>query len=160
MVSRSLSIYSSPSHNSFFFLNVLTNVILCAIWYHLYNLKNVKNTHGKSETPPWMFFTLFTLYKWYQIAQCTTNTYYFRKLFDNYVTIGDFNMEPNNTTLKHFLDSNGLVKYQTCFKGKGSLIDGFLADRKYPLKDTSTFETDLVIIIIIIIIIIIWSGQC
>ena len=25
--------------------NVL-NVVHCAIWYHLYNLKNVKNTHG------------------------------------------------------------------------------------------------------------------
>ena len=23
-----------------------TNVMFCAIWYHLYNLKNVKNTHG------------------------------------------------------------------------------------------------------------------
>ena len=23
-----------------------TYVIRCAIWYHLYNLKNVKNTHG------------------------------------------------------------------------------------------------------------------
>ena len=23
-----------------------TGVIRCAIWYHLYNLKNVKNTHG------------------------------------------------------------------------------------------------------------------
>ena len=22
------------------------NVMRCAIWYHLYNLKNVKNTHG------------------------------------------------------------------------------------------------------------------
>ena len=22
-----------------------TNVLRCAIWYHLYNLKNVKNTH-------------------------------------------------------------------------------------------------------------------
>ena len=22
------------------------SVMLCAIWYHLYNLKNVKNTHG------------------------------------------------------------------------------------------------------------------
>ena len=22
-------------------------VMLCAIWYHLYNLKNVKNTHGE-----------------------------------------------------------------------------------------------------------------
>ena len=48
-------------------------MMLCMIWYHLYNLKNVKNTHGgvlllaklqaeacnftKSNTPPWVFFT-------------------------------------------------------------------------------------------------------
>ena len=25
---------------------LFTNVMRCAIWYHLYNLKNVKNTHG------------------------------------------------------------------------------------------------------------------
>ena len=31
---------------SFFSLIVL-NVMRCAIWYHLYNLKNVKNTHGR-----------------------------------------------------------------------------------------------------------------
>ena len=59
-----------------------------AIWYHLYNLKIVKNTHGgvlilvklqalacnftKINTPPWVFFTLFKLYKWYQIAQRIT----------------------------------------------------------------------------------------
>ena len=50
--------------------------------YHLYNLKNVKNTHAgvillikllnpattKSVTPPWMFFTFFKFYKWRQIA--------------------------------------------------------------------------------------------
>ena len=40
----------------------------CAIWYHLHNLKNVRNTHGglllleacnftNSNTPPWLFFT-------------------------------------------------------------------------------------------------------
>ena len=41
--------------------------MLCAIWYHLYNLKTVKNAHGgvlllvklqaftKSNTPPWAF---------------------------------------------------------------------------------------------------------
>ena len=57
--------------------------MFCAIWYHLYNLKNVKNTHGeilllvscnftKSSTPPWVFFTFFKLYKWYQIAQRIT----------------------------------------------------------------------------------------
>ena len=50
-------------------------VMRCAIWYHLYDFKNVKNTHGgvlllvaKSNTPSWVFFTFFKLYKWYQIA--------------------------------------------------------------------------------------------
>ena len=58
-----------------------------AIWYYLYNLKNVRNTQGgkltlvklrssackftKLNTPLWVFFTFFKLYKWYQIAQFT-----------------------------------------------------------------------------------------
>ena len=48
--------------------------------YHLYNFKNVKNTHGgvlllvnkaktcnfiKSNIPPWVFFMFLKLYKWY-----------------------------------------------------------------------------------------------
>ena len=60
----------------------------CAIWYHLCNIKNVKNTNGgvlilvtlqvkacnftKIDTPPRVFFTFFKLYKWYQIAQRIT----------------------------------------------------------------------------------------
>ena len=28
----------------------------------------------KINTPPWVFFMFFKLYKWYQIAQCTTYT--------------------------------------------------------------------------------------
>ena len=43
--------------------------MLCAVWYHLYSLKNMKITHAKSNTPLWVFFTFFKLYKWYQIAQ-------------------------------------------------------------------------------------------
>ena len=66
----------------------MTYVMRCAIWYHLYKLRNVKNTHGgvlilvklqaeacnftKTNTPPWVFFTFFKLYKWYHIAQRTT----------------------------------------------------------------------------------------
>ena len=57
--------------------------MFCAIWWHLYNFKNVKNTHGgvlpliacnftKSKTPPWVFFTFFKLYLWYQIAKSIT----------------------------------------------------------------------------------------
>ena len=68
-----------------------SNVMLCAIWYHLYNLKNVKSTYGgvlllvklqasacnftKSNTPRWVFFTFFKLYKWYQIVQNISNDY-------------------------------------------------------------------------------------
>ena len=60
-------------------------VMLCAIWYHLHNLKNVKNTDGrvfllakldasacnftKSITPPCVLFTFFKLCKLYQITQ-------------------------------------------------------------------------------------------
>ena len=59
--------------------------MLCTIWYHLHNLKNVKNTHGrvlllvklkaeaynftKSMIFSWVFFTFFKLYKWYWIVQ-------------------------------------------------------------------------------------------
>ena len=45
-------------------------VMLCAIWYYLYNFKNVKNTHGGV-----LLFGCFSgvffcrLYKWYRIAQ-------------------------------------------------------------------------------------------
>ena len=60
--------------------------------------------------------------------------------------MGDFNLEPSDTTLKHFLDSNGLynlIKGHTCFKGKGSLIDLILTNRKFSFKNTQSFETGL-----------------
>ena len=79
------------SHEIFLPVNSDNNswyVMHCAIWYHLYNLKNAKNTHGevlilvklqavaysftKLNSPPWVLFTLLKLYKWYQIAQRTT----------------------------------------------------------------------------------------
>ena len=86
---------------SFNFKKGKSNVIcgVCAIWYHLYNLKNVKNTDGgvlilvmlqagacnftKINTQPWVFFTFFKLYQMvpnrtthhmfltYFIAQCS-----------------------------------------------------------------------------------------
>ena len=47
-------------------------MISCAIWYHMYNLKNVKSTHGGAlwvfiygygYYPQWVFFAFFKLYK-------------------------------------------------------------------------------------------------
>ena len=74
-------------------------VMLCTIWYHLYHLKNVKSTHGgvlilvklqakacnfiKINNPPLVFFTLFTLYKWYQIAQRIT--YWLTKSYETWL---------------------------------------------------------------------------
>ena len=62
--------------------------MLCVIWYHQGNSKNVKNTYGrvlllvksqvpacnftKSNTPPWLFLIFFKLHKQYQIAQSVT----------------------------------------------------------------------------------------
>ena len=59
-------------------------------WYHLYNLKSVKNIQGgvihlvklqasasnftERITSPWVFSTFLKLYKWYQIAQSITNS--------------------------------------------------------------------------------------
>ena len=68
-----------------YYLTHLSYVMRCAILYHLYNLRNVKNTHGrmlllvklqaeacsftKSNTPLWVFLTFLKLHKWYKIAQ-------------------------------------------------------------------------------------------
>ena len=76
--------FSEISQNIFFFPKH-RYLLLCTIWDRLYNLKNVKNTHGgvllfvklqvsacnctKSITPPWMFFTCFRFHKCYQIVQ-------------------------------------------------------------------------------------------
>ena len=62
-------------------LILMTYVVVYAIWYHPYNIKNVKNTDGgllllvklqasacsftKSNTPPWVFLTFFKLCTWY-----------------------------------------------------------------------------------------------
>ena len=76
----------------------------------------------------------------------TSILYHFKKLFDNYIIIGDFNLQPSNTTLKHFLDSTGLYKLfkaHTCFKGKGALIDLVLTKRKFPFKNSQLFKTGL-----------------
>ena len=71
----------------------LVYVVRFAIWYHLYNFKNVKNNHRgvlilvklqalacnftKINTSPWVIFTFSKLYKWYQIVQRTIDDIYY-----------------------------------------------------------------------------------
>ena len=76
---------------------------------------------------------------------------YFTKTYDNYLIMGDFNLEPHNKRLGYFLNSSNrvnLVETNTfalsqCFKGSGSCIDLTLTNRKYLFKNTTSYETGL-----------------
>ena len=53
--------------------------------------------------------------------------------YDNYLRVGDFNMEPTESASSNFLSSNNLpnlMKKNTCFKVTGSCVDLVLTDRK------------------------------
>ena len=66
--------------------------------------------------------------------------------YDNYLIMGDFNIEQSDPFLKAFLNSNNLYnlnKSNTCFKGKGSCIDLFLTNRKYSFKFSGSYETGI-----------------
>ena len=107
----------------------------CVIWYHLYNLKNVKNTHGvvlilvkllaeacnfaKINTPPWVFFASFKLYKWYQFAQRITYLLLSKILLD-------FNP---HTMVKH-----NLKILQHLLQGFQRVFDDFVGARRYTIQ--------------------------
>ena len=62
---------------------------------------------------------------------------FFAYKYHNYLIMGDFSMEPNDSSLKAFLGNkklNNLIKSNTCFKGKGCRIDLSLTNRKYSFK--------------------------
>ena len=68
---------------------------------------------------------------------------HFTKTYDNYLIMGDFNLEPHDKRLGYFLNSNNLnnlVKTSTCFKGSASCIDLILTNRKYSFKNTISYE--------------------
>ena len=106
------------------------SVMCCANWYHLYNSKNVKNTHRgvftlvelqasacnftEFNTPPWVFFTFFKLCKWHQIVQRTTSELQFR---DSYQNSSNW-MELQNEPFKNLQYSKILVNAVLSFLKK------------------------------------------
>ena len=71
---------------------------------------------------------------------------HFTKAYDNYLIMGDFNLEPHDKRLGYFLNSNNqvnLVKTDACFKGSSSCTDLILTSRKYSFKNTTSYETGL-----------------
>ena len=75
---------------------------------------------------------------------------YFANICDNHLMLGDFNLEPTDSAIMRFLDSNSftnLIKTNTCFKGKGSCIDLILTGN-FPLSLLQNMKQELVITII------------
>ena len=71
---------------------------------------------------------------------------HFSSIYDNYIILGDFNMEPSDSILKTFMQSHNLfnlIKSNTCFKGRGSCIYLILTNQKFCFKNSSTSETGL-----------------
>ena len=71
---------------------------------------------------------------------------HFTKAHDNYLIMGDFNLETHDKRFGCFLNSNNLVnavKANTCFKDSGCCTDLILANRKYFFKNIASYETVL-----------------
>ena len=82
-------------HTFCFFTNLLESCLICDALHNFepcaqftkrekhpwrrVSLKPEACNFTKNNTPPWVFFTFFKLYEWYQIAQSTTYLYFFCK---------------------------------------------------------------------------------
>ena len=86
-----------------------------------------------------------------QNSECFLNNltvmiHFFADTYDNYLTMGDFNIEQSDPSLKAFLNSKNLynlIKSNTCFNSKGSCIDLFLTHIKYLFKFSGSYETGI-----------------
>ena len=70
----------------------------------------------------------------------------FANTYDNHLILGYFNLEPTDSALMGFLESNSLtnlIKTNICFKIECSCIDLILTNNKFSLKFTSTYETGI-----------------
>ena len=97
----------------------------------------------------WMFMCIYRPPKQnsqYFLENLSSIADHYSSIYDNYIFLGDFNMEPNWLALTLLMQSFNLfnlIKTNTCFKGKGTCIDLILTNRKYCFKHSSTFETGL-----------------
>ena len=68
------------------------------------------------------------------------------KDYENILLLGDFNITPENQTLRHFTDSfnlENLIHEATCFKGLSSCIHLIITSRKSHFKNTCVTATGM-----------------
>ena len=70
---------------------------------------------------------------------------FYSKTHENFIVLGDFNMEVNEQPMKSLIDSHdlySLISDPTCFKNPdGRCIDLILTNKKYNFKYSQTFDT-------------------
>ena len=70
---------------------------------------------------------------------------FYSGIYDSKVVFGEINVEPTNPVMINFMDSQNFTNLlkTTCFKWVGCCIDLILTNRKYCLKNTSSYETGI-----------------
>ena len=84
--------------------------------------------------------------KQYFLEKLSEILYHFSSIYDNYIILGDFNMEPRDSILKAFTQSHNLfnlIKSSTCCKESDPCVDLILTNRNFCFKNSSTFATGL-----------------
>ena len=82
----------------------------------------------------------------YFLNNLTVMIDFFADTYDNYLIMGDLNIEQSDPSLKAVLNSNNLynlIKSNTSFKGKGPCIDLSLTNRKYSCRFIGSYETGI-----------------
>ena len=85
--------------------------------------------------------------KTYFLSNVTNIIDFYTSKYDNYILMGDFNLEPSNKILNSFMENHyltNMVKTKTCFKSlAGTCIDLILTNRKHSFQHTCTLETGI-----------------
>ena len=125
----------------------------CAIWYHLYNLKNVKNTHGgvllvacnftKANIPPWVFLKSF--------LNCTNGTKRITNVSSTSVSQIIWFNKPitidNNTIFSNYFSQKILITLESFFEDNGRFKNCFDFNAEHNLNDKSFFCVRIIYVI-------------
>ena len=97
----------------------------------------------------WLFVAIYkppSLKSQYFLDTLSDLLDFYSNHYDNKDILGDFNLKPSDPLMMTFLNEHdliNLIKNNTCFKGEGSCIDLILTNRKFLLKNSTSFEAGL-----------------
>ena len=103
-------------------------------------LYNIVSSHFSIYKPPSQCLNYFT-------NALSSLIDFFTGTYENILVMGDFNADPQNPTIKRFIENYGLynlIKTKTCWKSaSGICIDLILTNQKHSFKNSGAAETAL-----------------